>query len=110
MNKYIARGPVTVLGRDYRSGDTFEADPADVVGEAEHVGGVPAASGQGVLTGAAERMATIAAAITQLDPDNAEQWLKDGRPKSDALAVYTGFPVSAAERDAAWEPVNAGKQ
>ncbi len=30
MPRYIARGPVTVIGRDYRSGDTFEADPAAV--------------------------------------------------------------------------------
>lgn len=28
--EWIARGPVTVLGKDYRPGDTFDADEKDI--------------------------------------------------------------------------------
>lgn len=31
--RFIARGPVTVNGRDWRSGDTFEAEPEAVEGD-----------------------------------------------------------------------------
>ena len=51
---------------------------------------------------ASERLAAITTAIGQLDPDNAGLWLKDGKPKSDAISAVLGWPVSAAERDAAW--------
>lgn len=33
MARFLARGPVTVAGRDYRSGDSFDADADDLVKE-----------------------------------------------------------------------------
>ena len=54
-----------------------------------------------------ERQAAIAAAIGQIDAANADLWLKDGKPSTDAIAAITGGPVSAAERDAAWASLPA---
>lgn len=51
---------------------------------------------------ASERLAAISTAIGQLDPANTDLWLKDGRPKADAIVAVLGWPVTAAERDAAW--------
>lgn len=51
---------------------------------------------------AEERLAAITAAIHQLDPNNGDLWLRDGKPDISALAAITGWPVTAAERNAAW--------
>lgn len=51
---------------------------------------------------AAGRLAAITTAIGQLDPNNGDLWLRDGKPDSAAIAAITGWPVSAAERNAAW--------
>ncbi len=107
---YHTNEPIRHNGKDFAPGDTLELSDADAAGLIAAGAIVPAREApvtapapDDPATRAATRAATLAAALTQLDPDNAEQWLKDGRPKSDALAVYAGFPVSAAERDAAWE-------
>lgn len=102
MEKFIARGPVTVQGRDYRGGDTFEAELADVAGQdAEQLGGAD----KTVPTDKNERLAAITAAIGQLDPNDPDLFLKDGKPKIEAIAAITGWLVSAKERDAAWEQI-----
>lgn len=49
----------------------------------------------------------LVAAIGTLPKDNDKAWLKDGRPDAKALADLTGQPVTAAERDAAWEAFKA---
>lgn len=46
---------------------------------------------------------TLAAAIGLLDPENEDHFTKSGKPQLDALAGLMGKPVSAAERDAAWQ-------
>ncbi|QSB03453.1 hypothetical protein JWZ98_11250 [Methylomonas sp. EFPC1] len=51
------------------------------------------------------RLETIKAAIAQLDPNNAEHWLSDGKPVIDAVSALAGFKVLAAERDQAWNQV-----
>ena len=53
------------------------------------------------------RLTAIKAAITTLDPNNLDQWLKDGKPSLDAIAAITGWPVTAVERNAALMPVTA---
>lgn len=53
------------------------------------------------------RMDAIKAAIAQLDPNNVEQWLSDGKPVIDAVSALTGFKVLAAERDQAWNQIKA---
>lgn len=50
-----------------------------------------------------ERLDQVAAAILELDEDDRDLFLEDGRPKVDALAKVLGGPVSAEERDAAWK-------
>lgn len=102
--KYELLEPVRFCGEDFSFGQTIDLEERD----AAPLLALKAIAPVG-RAGDAERLATIVAAITQLDPGNAEQWLKDGRPKSDALAVYTGFLLSAAERDAAWEQASADK-
>lgn len=51
------------------------------------------------------RQAAIVDAIAQLDADNPDVWLRDGKPDAAALAEITGWTVSAAERNAAWASV-----
>lgn len=63
-----------------------------------------------VATGPADskvRMASLSAAISSLDPNNPDLWLKDGKPSTEAVAAAVSFAVSATERDAAWALVNA---
>lgn len=43
----------------------------------------------------------VKAVIAQLDPANTDLYTAAGKPKTDALAALTGWPVTAAERDAA---------
>jgi len=121
MDKFIARAPVTVLGRDYRSGDSFEADAADVEGQAAEMLRPPLPPGEGWGEGTrgdesnapvtpadpAERQAAIVAAIEKLNVDNPDVWLRDGRPNASSLTEIVGWTVSAAERDAAWAAIQA---
>lgn len=53
-------------------------------------------------TDPAVRLSAITTAIGQLDPNNEDVWLKDGKPSGDAIAAITGWAVTAAERNAAW--------
>jgi hypothetical protein len=53
----------------------------------------------------AERLAAVKDAISKLNIDSAELWTAGGVPKTEAIAKVTGWPVSAAERDAAWAEV-----
>jgi len=73
-------------------GEVEELTRVGVIGEQEPV-----------LTGLhADRIAEIQVAILQLDMTNGSLWLKDGSPKTEAIAAITGSNVSASERDAAW--------
>ena len=47
------------------------------------------------------RLEAIRAAVSQLDKEDAALWTAGGKPKTEAIAVITGWPVTAAERDAA---------
>ncbi len=47
------------------------------------------------------RLAAIKVAISQLDKEDATLMTTGGKPKTEAIAAITGWPVSAAERDAA---------
>jgi hypothetical protein len=50
---------------------------------------------------------SIEAAIAKLDPNDPKQFTASGKPQVDALEHVLGRQVSAAERDAAWDKVNA---
>ena len=49
----------------------------------------------------AEIALAVLAAIGQLDKDDGSLWTKGGKPTTEAIAAVTGWPVTAAERDAA---------
>lgn len=76
--------------------------------QAEHLLAAKAITGptgdapSNVPTDAAERLAAITTAISQLDPNNTDQWLKDGKPSGEAIAAVLGWSITAAERNAAW--------
>ena len=55
---------------------------------------------------ATERLAAITTAISQIDRNDPELWSSDGKPKTAAIVALLDGPVSAAERDAAWEAVS----
>ncbi|MEW6562718.1 MAG: hypothetical protein AB1400_05730 [Pseudomonadota bacterium] len=111
---YRVRLPLDLDNKRYEPGQLVEVEDAhvDALMEVEALEGPvdapkPAAP---VATGPADskvRMAALSAAISSLDPNNADLWLKDGKPSAEAVAAAVGFAVSAAERDAAWTLVNA---
>ncbi|MCQ8116105.1 hypothetical protein [Methylomonas rosea] len=88
--------------------NTTATDGADLstdqAGTAESGTELSAAEAAQTVT-ADTRMETIKAAIGQLDPNNSEQWLSDGKPVIDAITVLTGFRVMAVERDQAWSQI-----
>ena len=53
------------------------------------------------------RERAIIAAIAELNPENEEDYLKDGKPSIKALENLLGFDVSAAERDQALKTIKA---
>lgn len=52
-------------------------------------------------------LTAIRAAISLIDVDNPDLWLKDGKPSTDAIAAVTGWPVSSRTRDAAMAVIAA---
>lgn len=60
-----------------------------------------ALGGQTVPEDPAVRLEAIRAAIGQLNKEDAALWTAGGKPKTEAIAAITGWPVTAAERDAA---------
>ena len=80
-----------------------EADPSGATSAATSSGTSAAASGTGATAAPedpAERLTAIRAAVAQLDLADAALWTSGGKPKTDAIAAITGWPVTAAERDA----------
>ena len=92
-------------------GHAKEADPA-VIAAAEKAAAdarqaAAEAAAQAEKDAAAARQAAIVDAIGKLDPENADLWLRDGKPDTNAIADITGFAVSAADRNTAWGAVQA---
>ncbi len=99
----------------YRCGMKFTTEPLEVdVDEAtaerlrdepmlvvEEVTGASLAGNSG---GSGEDLkAAVQQAIAELDPDNPDHWLKDGRPDVKAIEEIINAKISAAERDVIWE-------
>lgn len=68
---------------------------------------VAASAGTGVTVpeDPALRLEAIRTAISKMDKQDASLWTNDGKPKTDAVSAIVGWPVTAAERDAAIAPV-----
>lgn len=54
-------------------------------------------------TAVAVEQQALLAAMAQLEPDNPDHFTTTGKPQVDVLGALLGEPISAAERDAAWE-------
>ena len=106
MNKsYPVLSPIRFNGKDYPVGsaiDLDEAEVADLLGAAAIEDSPTEIAALKAPSDDAERLAAVVAAIGRLDTANPGQWLKDGKPKTDALSAIAGWPVNAADRDAAW--------
>ena len=81
-----------------------EADPSGDSTAAPGSGTPAAAPNNGapeVPEDPAVRLEAIRAAIGQLNKEDAALWTAGGKAKTEAIAAITGWPVTAAERDAA---------
>ena len=104
--KYTALSPLEVDGKRVEAGGTVVLND-EIAEPLLAVSAVQVSALQDEPTDPAWRQAIITSAISGLDKDHAEAWLKDGRPQSAAIAAVTGWPVSAAERDEAWAALQA---
>lgn len=106
MQKYTVLSPFKDADGIHKVGDSVmlaDTDAAELLGLGAIVADAPA--GPVIPTDAAVRQAAIIGAIGKLDPANNDLWLKDGRPDAIAIAEITGWPVTAAERNAAWAAI-----
>lgn len=93
-------GTASATGDEIKTGgDAPSADAADTGADGEQ----PANTGEQAQGD--PRAEAIKSAIAQLDPNNAEHWLQDGRPSLSVVAQLTGFNVLAAERDQIWAKI-----
>lgn len=93
--------------------DVSETRPDELENEApnadDSVGGSSTGSGSDASADAsvtkpddpAEVVLAILAAIGQLNKEDTALWTAGGKAKTEAVAAITGWPVTAAERDAA---------
>jgi hypothetical protein len=95
-----ATDPAVVAAAEKAAEDARQAQAAAAAAAAE----------QAEKEAAAARQSAIVEAIGKLDPENEDLWLRDGKPDTNAIADITGFPVSAADRNAAWATVQAAAQ
>ena len=112
MKTYNVLSPVRTEAGIVKDG-TLQLSDADAQ-ELLEIGAVELAATQPAAapvepTDPAERQAAIIEAIKQLDPNDADLWLKDGKPDTNAIAEVTGWAVTAGERNTAWTTINAGK-
>lgn len=54
-----------------------------------------------------ERLGEIASAIKQLDPTNPTHFTQEGIPRVQAIEAVFGDDITAEERNAAWDALNA---
>ena len=52
-----------------------------------------------------KEIAAIKDAIAKIAAGDEAAWAKDGKPKTEAIAAITGWPVNATERNEIWEAV-----
>lgn len=84
--------------------EVSEDVPADLEIDPSNAADPAGGSGPGAPTeptDPAERQTIIQAALARIDKADESLWTKSGAPTVEAIAAMTGWPVSAAERDAA---------
>ena len=103
MKSYLVKNRINHDLKDFEVDSIIELDDKQaesllalgVIAEAE------AGATDVIVPEGEEKLAAIKAAIAGLDANNAELFTKDGTPKTEAIAAVTGWPVTAAERNAA---------
>jgi|GEM_PF-1015939 len=102
MKKYTAKSPIQFNGKGFEVGDTIELDDSHAAQLLELDAIVESVTpAQNNVPEGEEKLAAIKAAIESLDAGNKELFTSSGKAKTEAIAAITGWPVSAAERDAA---------
>jgi len=109
MKKYTVKTPIQFNGKGFEVGDTIELDDKHAVQllELDAIVEIAAPTQNNVPEGE-EKLAAIKAAIESLDAENKELFTSSGKAKTEAIAAITGWPVSAAERDAAAALITPG--
>jgi len=108
---YQVESPIRHDGKEYAVGAQIDLDDKDAK-DLLTVNAIGAAAADNTPTAPAdeaERIAAIVDAIGKLDAADASLWMKNQAPKTEAIAAITGWPVVAADRNAAWEQINAAK-
>lgn len=105
MKNYTILSPFKDADGLHKPGDKdislSDADSKELV-EIGAIAESAATAGSVVPTDPAERQAAIVAAIYKLDPNNADLWLRDGRPDASAIVEILGWNITATERNEAW--------
>lgn len=107
MDRYDVLSPIKVKGKRIPAGRSLAIDD-DQAKALLAYGVIAPASGdlpEADVPEAGSDFDNLVAAIGLLDKDDPSLWMKDGRPKTEALTVVGA--VTAAERDAAWEAYKA---
>jgi len=104
---YKVVSPIRHDGRDHAVDEVIDLDDKTAAGliEAGAVdpGAIGDTGGGSVIPGdPVKRQLAIVEAIGQMDTENADLWLRDGRPDASAIEEITGWKVTAAERNEAW--------
>lgn len=111
---YNVDSPIKHDGKEYAIGDQIDLDEKEArdLVEAKILSNATSkaeSNGQTAPADDAERLAAIVEAIGKLDAGDKSLWTNGGAPKTESIAAITGWPVVAADRNAAWEQINAAK-
>lgn len=107
---YAVTSPIKCGGKRYAVGSTIDLEEGEAAKLREAIGDEIASQGGGQASAdGVDRFAAIGEAVGRLDPDDKVLWLKNGAPKTEAIAAITGWPVTAADRDAVWVLMGAAQ-
>lgn len=108
---YQVASPVRHDGKEYAIGDPIDLgdkEAKDLLA-INAIGAAAAGNTPAAPADETERIAAIVDAIGKLDAADASLWMKNKAPRTEAIEAITGWPVVAADRNAAWEQINAAK-
>lgn len=112
MKQYNVLSPFKDADGIHKPGDKPVSMTDEAAAELIEIGAVEAVPGEAqpsIPVDGAERQAAIIEAINKMDKEDADLWLRDGKPDVSALADITGWPLTAAERNTAWAAVQASQ-
>lgn len=103
MKSYLIKNRLNHDGQDFEVGSHIKLDEkhAESLIAVGAIVESEAAAFDVIVPEGEEKLAAIKLAIAGLDANNAELFTKDGTPKTESISAVTGWPVTAAERNAA---------